>query len=434
MKLVQAYAFTNGTPRPIECENFAPCNKEKGFLNVYPIQRSKLIGFGGAFTDSSAYNYSLLSDEQKKEVLEDLFGENGLGYTLCRLCIGSSDFALEEYCYVEEGDDELKSFNIDRDKKYVIPFLKDALRYTGNKLRLFASPWSPPAFMKENGTRLHGGKLLVRYYETYAEYIVKFLMAYRAEGIDIWALTPQNEPKAKQTWESCFYGAEDEIAFTKILKKVLVKHGLDVKILGWDHNKERLFERADQLFSADTDLFDGVGFHWYSGAHYNAISAVKAKYPEKLVIATEFCKTLTSVVDYVSWRYANEILNDLACGADGICEWNLILDEDGGPYHDRISGCDAPIRVNADSRTARRSETYYDMYMFSHFIREGAVSLYTSSFDEKVQLTAAQNPNGDLVVVVFNKGEDCAAKLYINGEALDISLTAGGLYTFVIEQ
>lgn len=434
MKVVQAYSLTNGTPEPLKCASFEPWIKGKHLLNVYPLQRSKLIGFGGAFTDSSAYNYSLLSNEKKKEVLEALFGESGLGYNLCRLCIGSSDFALEEYCYVEDGDTELKTFNIDRDKKYVLPFLKDALAYTDGKIRLFASPWSPPAFMKENGTRLHGGKLLVEYYELYAEYIVKFLMAYRAEGVDIWALTPQNEPRAKQTWESCFYTVEDEIAFTRVLKKVLLAHGLDIKIIGWDHNKERLFERADQLFSAEGDLFDGVGFHWYNGAHYDAISAIKAKYPEKFSLSTEFCKTLTAVVDYVSWHYSNEVLNDLSHGTNGICEWNLILNEEGGPYHDRISGCEAPIRVDTKTRTIRRSEIYHEMYMFSHFIREGAVSLYTSSFDEKVQLTAAQNPNGELVVVVLNTGEDCDARIYINGEAMEVSLTAGGLYTFVIEE
>ena len=434
MKVIEAYAFTNGTLERIECEDFAPWSKEKGLLNVYPVKKSELIGFGGAFTDSSAYNYSLLSDEQKKDVLESLFGESGLAYNFCRLCIGSSDFAVEEYCYVEDGDAELKTFNIDRDKKYVIPFLKDALAYTNGKIRLFASPWSPPAFMKENGTRLKGGKLLVEYYEAYAEYIAKFLLAYRAEGVEIWGLTPQNEPKAKQTWESCFYTAEDEIAFTRVLKKILLSHDLDVKIIGWDHNKERLFERADQLFSAEGDLFDGVGFHWYSGAHYDGISAVNAKYPNKLVLATEFCKTLTAVVDYVSWRYANEVINDLSHGAHGICEWNLILDENGGPYHDRISGCEAPMRVDSTTRTARRSEVYYDMYMFSHFIREGAVSLYTSTFDENIQLTAAKNPNGDLVVVVFNTGDDCEARIYINQEAVNVSLAKGGLYTFVIEE
>ena len=433
MKKAKIYELCCNEPKFIGEFEFCRTEAERNFLNVYPMEISDIIGFGGAFTDSAAYNYSLLSREEKCKALEALFGKSGLRYNLCRLCIGSSDFATEEFSYVKDGDTSLDSFDISRDKKYVIPFVKDAIEYTGGNITFFASPWAPPAFMKENGTRFQGGKLLDIFYPLYAEYIVKFIEAYRAEGIEISAITLQNEPHANQTWESCYFEKEDEEKLALALAASFDKHSLDVKILGWDHNKERLYERADYLFQTVGDKMWGAGFHWYSGSHFGAISALRAKYPNKVLLATEFCKTLNKGHDFVSGGYKNEILSDIAAGANGICEWNLILDDIGGPYHNRMGGCNAPIILDRASQTAKKTYLYYETYMFSHFIDKGAKSLYASSYDDNVKISAVKNPGGKLVVNVMNQGANDKALLYIDGEAMPISLQENALYTIVVE-
>ena len=309
MRVKSGVVFCGNKIEELNLGQFIETEREGGLLNVYPVKKTKILGFGGAFTESSAYNYSHLSPKEKQAALEYLFGESGLKYNFCGLCIGSSDFALDEYCYVEDNDTELKTFSIERDKKYIIPFIKDAISYAKREITFFASPWSPPAFMKENKSRIHGGRLREEYYSVYAEYIARFLTEYRKEGVNVSAITIQNEPKASQTWESCFFSVEDEIKFSKILKKVLIEKDLNVKLFCWDHNKERLFERADRIFSDCGEIFDGAAFHWYSGSHFDAIDALKAKFKDKAVIETEFCKSI--VEDRVEKRYADEILNNL---------------------------------------------------------------------------------------------------------------------------
>ena len=284
--------------------------------------------------------------------------------------------------------------------------------------------------MKDNGRRIDGGKLKKEYYGIYAEYLARFIEAYSEEGIEIFAVTLQNEPKARQTWESCFYTAREEADFAKTLKKVFAERGITAKILCWDHNKERLFERADTVYSLCGDIVDGAGFHWYSGEHFGAIAAVKAKYPEKLALATEFC--VSSGIDEVNTGYAEEILGDLSNGADGIVEWNLILDDEGGPFHNRKSGCAAPLRYDRSENRVKKSGIYNKIYAFSHFIEKGAKSLYTSSFDEKIKTCAVKNPNGDIILTVLNSGGQGDAYIYVNGKATSVFLKAGGLYTFVI--
>lgn len=432
MRVKKSYEYYNGKIQDLKVGAFETTEQEWELLNVYPLQKAEWLGFGGAFTDSAAYCYSQLNDKNKQEVLESLFGESGLKYNFCRLCIGSSDFALEEFCYVEDGDYQLKTFSIERDKKYVIPFVKDAINYSKREIFLFASPWSPPAFMKETNNRFRGGKLRRDCYEAYAEYIVKFVLAYQKEGITISALTLQNEPKAMQTWESCFYTAEDEIAFAPYLKTALNANGLEyVKLFCWDHNKERLYERADKIFTACPDIIDGVGFHWYSGEHFDAVGAVRTKYPNKLLLETEFCRS--SAEDRTDARYPNEIVNNIKQGANGICDWNMILDENGGPYHNRQGGCDAPIRVDSKTINVWKCEIYFETYMFAHFIEKGAKILYTSTYNDGIKISAVENPNGEIIVNIFNTLQEKNAMLYINEQGVSLKLKADAIYTLVVE-
>ena len=434
MKVEKVYKVKNHQLNSIPTVDFVDGGYEMQVLNVYNEKIADIQGFGGAFTESAAYNYFLANPEVKRAMLEYLFGESGLQYNYCRLCIASSDFALDEYCYVQDNDYTLETFSIERDRKYVIPFLKDALEYTNGNIYLFASPWSPPTFMKTTDSRFFGGKLKKDCYELYAEYIIKFLQAYLKEGIKISALTLQNEPKAIQTWESCYFSTEDEIEYAKVLRKVLDKYNFsDVKLYCWDHNKERVFEKANAIFNAAGDVIDGIGYHWYSGEHFDGVRLVKQKFSNKFLFASEFC--LSEKEDHVDSKFANEIMNDLNCGSNAICEWNLILDENGGPYHNRKGGCTAPIMFDTKTGEVAKSETYYDMFIFSHFIKKGAISLYTSSYTKDIQLSAFENPNGETVVVINNLGKKRKdTRLYINNQFYHIPLDSKAQYVLLISK
>ncbi|HET6767624.1 MAG TPA: glycosyl hydrolase, partial [Chitinophagaceae bacterium] len=228
----------------------------------------QFLGIGAALTDASAETFAKLPKEKQQEFLRAYFDkENGIGYTLARTNIHSCDFSSGSYTYVTDGDKELKSFNIDHDKKYRIPFIKGAINAAGGKLTLYASPWSPPAWMKDNNDILHGGKLKAEFYQSWANYYPKFIKAYEKEGIPVWGITIQNEPMATQRWESCIYTAEEERDFLKnFLGPTMEKEGLaDKKIILWDHNRDLIYQRAETYFDdpAAAKYAWGIGFHWY---------------------------------------------------------------------------------------------------------------------------------------------------------------------------
>lgn len=185
-------------------------------LFVYPSKKNQtFLGIGGAITDASAEVFAKLPADKQEELLTAYYDkEKGIGYTLLRTNINSCDFSSDNYTYIKEGDKDLTSFSIDHDRKFKIPLLKKAMQRAGSTV-VYASPWSPPAFMKSNNDMLHGGKLLPEYYSSWANYYVKFIRAYEKENIPIWGITIQNEPMATQRWESCIYSAEDERDFSR---------------------------------------------------------------------------------------------------------------------------------------------------------------------------------------------------------------------------
>ncbi len=404
MKLVEKTVLNNDDLISLKVDEVGFCDEsEMQIINIHDVEKQEVYGFGGAFTESSAYNYSLMSESQKKETLEYLFGESGLRYNFCRLCLGSSDFTLSEYSYVDENDFTLSSFSIERDKKYVIPFLKDAIAYSKNEIKLFASPWSPPAFMKDNGKLVGGGKLKREYYALYADYMSEFVKRYEEEGIKIFALTLQNEPHAIQTWESCVFDAEDEARFLPYLYDSLKKKNLDVKLIFWDHNKERLFDRAQVVYGECGDKAWGVGYHWYSGKHFDEIEAVRSAYPDKAIIETEFC---TGLNGGKTGSYLFDISGNLSAGTNAIVEWNMILDEVGGPYHNRTSGCASPLLYDKNKKEIVLHTNYRQMYVFSHYIDCGAKVLWSSSYMDEIKTLAVKNPDNSIVCVILNKNEE----------------------------
>ena len=379
---------------------------------VHPsISYQQILGMGGALTEAAAYTYARMSAEKQQQLLALFFGD-GNHYNFCRLHIQSCDFALGNYAYVEDAKDTgLDSFSIERDRKYIIPFAKAALE-KNSKIQFLASPWSPPAFMKTNGEMNHGGKLKKEYYQMWADMVARYVSAYRDEGITIQQLTVQNEPAAVQTWDSCIFSGVEEAEFAcRYLRPALdrAQHS-DVKINVWDHNKEKILERAAESFSVEgaRDVIDGIAFHWYTGEHFDALAEVHRQYPDKALIFTEGC------VEYSRFEvenqiqnaemYTHDIIGDFNAGMNGFIDWNLILDRQGGPNHVG-NYCDAPVMCDVDADTIDVKLSYSYIGHFSRFIRPGARRILVSKYSPDIETTAFQNEDGGKVLVILNRSE-----------------------------
>ena len=278
-------------PQPLETETCVFVDSSQTFQTF--------LGIGGAITDASAETFAKLSSNQQQALLTAYFDpRKGIGYTLARTHINSCDFSSASYTYVQDNDIELKTFDIAHDKQFRIPLIQKAIAAAGGELTTYVSPWSPPAWMKDNNDLLHGGKLKPEYFQSWANYFVQFIKAYEAQGIPIWGLTVQNEPMAKQIWESCIFSAEEERDFVKnYLGPTLGKNGLqDRKLIVWDHNRDLIYHRAQTIFndSEASKYIWGMGFHWYedwSGGNqmFDNVKRVHESWPDKNLIFTEGC-------------------------------------------------------------------------------------------------------------------------------------------------
>lgn len=412
-------------------------SKEMKLIKVYPEEKKQeILGFGGAFTEAAAYTWSRMSDTNKKELLNLYFSENGNKYNLCRTHIQSCDFSLGNSAYVEENDIELKSFSIKQDYTYLIPFLKEALNINKN-IELLASPWSPPAFMKTNGEMNHGGKLKEEYYDLWAEIIVKYLIAYKEEGIVITWLTIQNEPNAIQTWDSCQYTGQEEKRFAcdYLRNKLDVAGFQKVKLNIWDHNKDLIVERCNEIFTDEQSRKDisGVAFHWYSGDHFEALQCVREKYPEKELIFTEGCVEYSRFASAGQTEnaemYAHDIIGNLNAGMNGFIDWNLILDEKGGPNHVG-NYCDAPVMCDTVNDIIDVKLSFYYIGHFSRFIKPGAKRILVSRYTDKLESVGFQNPNGEIILVVMNKTDEMHQfEILVEGKSCSMELEAHTIMT-----
>lgn len=374
------------------------------------------LGIGGAITDASAEVFSKLSLEKQREFLNAYFSKNeGIGYTLVRTNMNSCDFSSSSYTYIQDGDVELNSFDISIDKKFKIPLIQKAMNLIGSKATFYISPWSPPAFMKDNNNMLKGGKLMPQYYQSWANYYVKYIHALENEGLPVWGLTVQNEPMATQIWESCIFTAEEERDFLKMyLGPTLKKAGLgDKKITIWDHNRDLITQRASTVLDdkeANKYVW-GIGFHWYeswSGSNemYDNIGDVSEMYPDKNLIFTEGCVEKFDAKNYQLWtngeRYGKSMIKDFNNGTVGWTDWNILLDENGGPNHVK-NFCFAPIHADLKTGQLIYTPSYYFIGHFSKFIEKGAKRINSSSSRSSLLTTSFMNPNGEIVTVVMNQ-------------------------------
>lgn len=419
-------------------ENFAT-------IMVDPDKKFQVIeGFGGALTDASAETFYKLPENKRKEILEAYFTrDKGIGYSLCRTHINSCDFSSESYAYDEvPGDTMLKHFSIDHDKKYRIPFIKAALKTAGKDIKLFASPWSPPAWMKTNNHMLQGGKLKPEYLNAWARYFVRFIKEYEKAGIPVWGLTVQNEPMSVQTWESCIFTGDDERLFVKNhLGPELVRSGMsDKKLMIWDHNRGIMYQRAKAVYD-DPEAAKyvwGMGFHWYVGDHFDNVRLVHDSYPDKALIFTEGTPASFNANRLPDWRwgetYAKSIIMDINNWAAGWVDWNILLDEQGGPNHVG-NFCIAPVIGNTQTGELIYMNSYYYIGHFSKFVVPGARRIVSSSNNDRLLSTAFVNPDGTIVVVVMNQTDrDIEFKTWMNGMAAQTKSPAHSIITLVIPE
>ena len=382
-------------------------NIDSNVINIDPEQYyQEFLGFGGAFTESTGYALSTVNKDIYNRILDDYFSTSGINYSFGRLPIGSSDFSLDSYSYSYKND--LSDFSIERDMKYIIPTIKSALKRNGN-IKFVASPWSPPAFMKNNNRLILGGHLKNEYKKVWADYLVKYVNSYKNEGINIDFMTIQNEPDATQIWESCRYSAKDEADILKnYIYPTFKNNNISTKFLIWDHNKDKIVKRAKKCLIkyGALEYVDGIAFHWYTGSHFDNLNEVNEQFPRKLLFHTEGCTGYSHFKEkdelFNAEMYGSEIIGDLNCGINAFIDWNLVLEYNGGPNH-KHNFCNSPIMINENKDGYIKTPSFYYIAQFSKYIKPGARRINLSIFSDELQATAFKNIDDTIAIVLLNK-------------------------------
>ena len=415
---------------------------ENQAINLYPeVEEQIFEGFGGAFTESAGYVYSKMDEKDKRELISTYFDSDKMNYQFGRIHIDSCDFSLGEYeAMSDESDRDMESFSLKQSWKYILPFVTDVQINSGRKIELMISPWSPPAFMKTNSKRINGGKLRREYQEFWADYICKYINELRREGFLINRISLQNEPAAVQTWDSCIYSGKDERIFLKdYLYPALKKNKFDdIEIFIWDHNKERVFERACEIIDEETDnMVSGIAFHWYSGDHFEALELVRKKFPNKKLILSEACIEYSkfSKEDYLAnaQKYAHDIIGNLNSGMNAFYDWNLVLNEEGGPNHVN-NLCDAPYLYDTKKHQLMEQNTLSYIWHFSSYIQPGAVKIGFSRYTTELDVTAFKNPGGMIICIILNRSKEAKKVIVrLNGKTAEIKIKPEAIVSMEID-
>ncbi len=448
-----------------------PSDKSTNQIEIFPDRKyQKITGFGGSFTEASAYLLNQLSPKNRKKIIDAYFGPEGARYSLTRTHMNSCDFSVSNYSYApEEGDIELASFSIDEDRDDIIPMIKEAMAVSEDGFKILASPWTAPPWMKDNKDWV-GGKLLPKYYDVWALFFSKYIDAYKVEGIDIWGVTVENEPLGNDSnWESMHYTPEEMTQFVQHhLGPILEANGKgDVKILGYDQNREHLNEWVDVMFKdeATSKYYDGTAIHWYASTYEvfpEALQYAHKKAPEKHLIQSEACvdaevpkwqddawywsKEATDWgwdwapeqdkhlhPKYVPvYRYARDIIGCLNNWVDGWVDWNMVLDRKGGPNWFE-NWCVAPVIVDPEKDEVYFTPLYETLAHFSRYIRPGATRIGFENQDSSLQVTAAENPDGSIAIVILNEdNEPKSFALGLGERSTHIQISGQAIQTIII--
>ena len=434
-------------------------------------EKQTITGFGGAFTEASASLLNQLGEENRTKILNAYFAKEGANYSLTRTHMNSCDFSLENYSYTPvEGDTNLDHFSVEEDKDDLIPMIKEAMKISEDGFKLFASPWTAAPWMKDNNSWV-GGKLLPKYYDTWALFFSKYVDAYRAEGIDIWGFTVENEPHGNgNNWESMLFSPEEMTDFVvnHLSPKLHADGKGELVILGYDQNREGIKEWVDVMFKDQQTAqhYDGTAIHWYESTYDyfpEMLQYAHEKAPNKYLIQTEACVDDEVPVwkddawywtkEATDWgykwreeekkylhpkyapvnRYARDIIGCLNNWVDGWVDWNMVLDRQGGPNWKK-NWCIAPVIVDPDKDEVYFTPLYYVLSHFSKFIRPGAKIVAVDNNDEALMVTAAKNPDQSIAVVVFNQGmEEKNYSLNLESFQKNIVIGAQSLQTIIIQ-
>ncbi len=432
-------------------------------------KKQTIIGFGGSFTEASAYLLNKLSKKNRDTIIEAYFGESGAKYSLTRTHMNSSDFSLDHYSYAPKvGDKLLKHFSVREDLDDIIPMIKDAKKVSKDGFKILASPWTAPPWMKDNASWV-GGKLLPEYYDTWALFFSKYAASYKNEGIDIWGFTVENEPLGNgNNWESMHYTPEEMTNFVQHhLGPQLRKDYPDLKILGYDQNREHLKTWVDAQYKNEetSSYFDGTAVHWYASTYHfypEELQYAYQKAPNKYLIQSEAC--IDSEIpkwkedawywqkNATDWgwdwapekdkpmhpkyapvnRYARDIIGCLNNYVNGWIDWNMVLNKQGGPNWFK-NWCIAPVIVDEENDEVYFTPLYYVMTHFSKFIRPEAKVFKVENTDKELMVTAAENKDGTIAVVIFNEKEaQKKIKLSLFQKSVNIDIKGKTIQTIVI--
>ncbi len=398
-----------------------------------------LIGFGGAFTDSSGYLFNKLSLENKKKFIDLYYGKDELNYTMMRLTIGSCDFSVSDYDYITKFDGS--DFSLKHDEVYIIPFVKKVKSIVPSLL-VYASIWSAPAFYKTNNDKCHGGKLKEDCYSLEAKYFTNYILAMSKEGIEIEGISMQNEPMATQSWESCLFTPKEEVRLLKETHKSFKENNIKTKLYLWDHNRDEVFNRATEYFLNEEarNIASGLFYHWYDGNCSANLTKVHNQYPEKELIFSEGCiellslnkddpsKALNTMANAL--RYARNYILDSNNFSNGFMDWNMLLNQNGGPNHVG-NYCEAPILYNEETKELMIMPSYYVIKHFSKFIHRGAKRIgFINNTD--LLLTSFINLDGEIIVVISNESkENRRVNIKIKNETFNFNINSESVVTIV---
>ncbi|HEY1208237.1 MAG TPA: glycoside hydrolase family 30 beta sandwich domain-containing protein [Terracidiphilus sp.] len=397
-------------------------------------RRQTVLGFGAAFTDAACYLFSQLPDQGRRELFDEFFGPNGLRLSVARTCIGSSDYSRSVYSFDDssEPDPELKHFSIEHDRAYILPSLR-AARDLNPELFLFSSPWSPPGWMKAGGSML-GGSMRKPYFAAYAQYFVRFLEAYAAEGVKIDAITVQNEPDTDQDGKmpACLWGQEYEMDFIQNFLGPALEHvSLDTNIWILDHNYNLWGRALDELSDPGVNKYvDGVAWHGYAGT-VDAMTRVHQAFPQKSAYWTEGGPDFTKpdyTTDWSTWSqtFTGVLRNWGRC----LVGWNLALDEQGKPNVGPFS-CGGVVTVDSRTQRITRSGQYWAFAHYSKAIRRNARVLASHGQLAGVEHVALENPDGSRVLIITNRGEARTVDCGLDSSTLQVHMPGDSVVTLV---